>query len=160
MGRRRPDREGWLQFAGLATPSTPRSYRAFPRATAQNGASVTPRQCRYVQTSACARSRAMPTNANPCAVFLAPSQFINPPRPACCQDLVRQHAAAARLATGERAIPLLELTHLDPHPRCPAGGALPIVAPRRHPTTAVAIADKVGLQPARRARCSVQSIDW
>jgi hypothetical protein len=36
-------------------------------------------------------------------------------------------------------------------PRCPAGGALQIIAPRRHPTTAVAIADKVGLKPARQA---------
>jgi hypothetical protein len=57
----------------------------------------------------------------------------------------------------ERAIPLLELAHLDPHPRRPTGEALPIIAPRRNKTAAIAIADKIGLQPARQsvlaARC-------
>src|SRR5262249_58835211 len=59
------------------------------------------------------------------------------------------------------AIPLLELAHLDPHSRCLAGDALSIIAPRWHPTAAIAIANKVCLQPARQAvlaaRCS-QSI--
>jgi hypothetical protein len=54
----------------------------------------------------------------------------------------------------KRAIPLLELAYLDPHPRCFAGDAVAIIAPRRHPTAAVAIADKVGLQP-RAKPCSV-----
>ena len=55
----------------------------------------------------------------------------------------------------ERAIPLLELTRLDPHPRRPAGLALQLVAPCGHPAPAVAIADEVGLQPPRQAhaRC-------
>jgi len=52
---------------------------------------------------------------------------------------------------------LLELSHLDPHPRRPAGLALSILAPRRHPTAAIAIAHEVSLQPARQpvlaARC-------
>jgi hypothetical protein len=39
----------------------------------------------------------MPTNANPCAVFLAPHNSSSPPRPACGQDFVRKPAAAARL---------------------------------------------------------------
>ena len=51
----------------------------------------------------------------------------------------------------ERAVPLLELTRLDPHPWRPAGLARKIVAPCGQPATAVAIADEVGLQPPRQA---------
>jgi hypothetical protein len=61
----------------------------------------------------------------------------------------------------ERAISLLELAHLDPHPRCLAGDALAIIAPRRHPTAAVAIADKVnGLLALREYPCRSLEKKW
>jgi hypothetical protein len=44
-------RDGWLPFADRAALSTPPSCRGFPRATGQNGASVTPRQRRNVHRS-------------------------------------------------------------------------------------------------------------
>ena len=44
MGRRCPDREGWLPFADRAALSTQPSCRGFPRSTGQNRAPVTPRQ--------------------------------------------------------------------------------------------------------------------
>jgi hypothetical protein len=50
----------------------------------------------------------------------------------------------------ERAIPLLELTHLDLHARCAAGLACHLVAPLCHPSPAMTITDEVALQPARQ----------
>lgn len=51
----------------------------------------------------------------------------------------------------ERAVPVLELARLDPHPRRPARLPRGVIAPRRHEAAAVAVADEVGLQPARQA---------
>jgi hypothetical protein len=43
----------------------------------------------------------MPTNANPRTVFLAPSQFINSPRAACCLDFVGAETRAAAGLTAQ-----------------------------------------------------------
>jgi hypothetical protein len=51
----------------------------------------------------------------------------------------------------ERAVPLLQLTRLDPHSWRPADRTRTIVAPCGQPPAAVAIADEVGLQPPRQA---------
>ena len=50
----------------------------------------------------------------------------------------------------ERAIPLLQLPPRHAHARCPAGLAFRFVTPRRDPTPAMTITDKVGLQPLRQ----------
>src|SRR5215468_933021 len=56
-----------------------------------------------------------------------------------------------------RAVPLLELTHLDTDPRHSTGLALSVFAPSRDESPAAAVTDKVALQPLRQrmltARC-------
>ena len=50
----------------------------------------------------------------------------------------------------EGPIPLLELAQFDLHPRCATGLTFALVAPLRHPSPAMPVADEVGLQPPRQ----------
>ena len=56
----------------------------------------------------------------------------------------------ARQQLVERAIPLLELAHLDAHPRRPTGLAFRVLAPGGDEAPAAAVADKIALQPPRQ----------
>ena len=95
------------------------------------------------------------SQAVPCPRNRLRSDRRTPYRPAmrtsrAAADKARARFAPCTRSVVERAIPLLQLPPRHAHARCPAGLAFRFVTPRRDPTPAMTITDKVGLQPLRQ----------